>query len=639
MNKTGVRIAAVLSIVSCALLNATTEFRSPLSLYRGVMHWPLPHVKESWWYDVMYPEDEVESTWNVHTWSGTYYRCADKAFCDPCKKCEKTCVCGECKDKCPTDFKLSYPCRNKSTSKTTSLATLWFGRDCFRGEETFAGGRIDDTELLTNKNPFLAFARIFPRFDYNERGAVWGMHVDKRFGKEEKGRFGFRVSLPFKVIEIEQNSCKLEETLDDVIVEKTIQVDAQNQPNQVDYAYRLDFLSALNLPVPNPPSVVPVVRYGDGTLRTQVAGIDADGATPGTAAQDQDPPDQQKPPVYLMRRECGAIPCPPFRKKFDEVNGDGLPAGGASGLANDTIFHFKTDTDYASELGQDRCAQSELFLIPRRLSVEDEILNLANTIRDRIKAVVNDLMMGRETAVEFFRSACCIDLCKHERIHGLGNLDTEFYVGYGPEHWFVNFLTGVRFPTDKRLKDPHRVFFQTTGNNGHYEIKLGMEGGWMPFEWFAFKLDWTYNHAFRRHEFRAAPFKGATIRNIGPCIDTKVSWDYFVGHVDLNFFHPRNPDLGGVFGYELFAKREDNVRFDDCKKGCGSPTAVDCLGREKELDVKILEDRTNAMTHKLRGELFHRWNFCELFAGASHIVGGKHAMQESEAHVGVAIYF
>lgn len=103
-------------------------------------------------------------------------------------------------------------------------------------------------------------------------------------------------------------------------------------------------------------------------------------------------------------------------------------------------------------------------------------------------------------------------------------------------------------------------------------------------------------------------------------------------HGDLNFFHPYNQDLGCTIGYELFAKRKDHVEL--CAK-----TALDLLCNLQDLDACILEEDTNAMTHKIRGEIFHRWNYCELFAGASQIVAGKNAMQESEVHLGIAIYF
>jgi len=48
---------------------------------------------------------------------------------------------------------------------------------------------------------------------------------------------------------------------------------------------------------------------------------------------------------------------------------------------------------------------------------------------------------------------------------------------------------------------------------------------------------------------------------------------------------------------------------------------------------------TKAMLHKIRGELFHRWNFFELFAGGYQAVGGRDAMKESEGHIGFVVYF
>ncbi len=599
MNKC-LTIAALLSVLSSGMLYGTFEFRSPISVARGVMHWPLMPAYNAWWYDMM-PNDKEESKWNIHTWSAAYYRCADKAF-----------------------FNVE---KNQNTRKTTSLSTLFFGKEVFRGEEAFAGGTLaTDPILLAQTNPFLGFARIMPRFDYNEHGAIWGLHVDRRFGEDEKWHAGGKINLPFKVIEIEQNSnCKLEEIIGDVIRTRQLNLDIPDgiDATRIEFAARLDFVNSLirngTTLVRFPPDVVGITIAG----RQVVGDTDAD--------------TDDIPAAYVIKQDNGELPKAPFRRTPNDVTGAlGADGSGADGA---TLF-FQTNIDYQNNLFKNREAQGKVFLVSRQ--------NLNNVgvptddVNDGSRGIVTDLLEQlftssgafSETASEFFR-ARGIDLCAHERIAALGDIEAETYVGYGNrDNWFVDGIFGVRLPTGKKNKDSNRLFFQSTGHNRHFEVKLALEGGWMPYEWFAFKVDASFHHAFRRTEKRAALFKGATIRNIGPEIDTRVSWNYFIVHGDLNFFHPHNPDIGSVIGYELFAKRNDNVSFKDVT------TATDLFERDnQELDAEAFEKRTNSMSHKFRGEIFHRWNFFEIFAGASHIVAGRNVMKETEGHVGFAMYF
>ena len=65
----------------------------------------------------------------------------------------------------------------------------------------------------------------------------------------------------------------------------------------------------------------------------------------------------------------------------------------------------------------------------------------------------------------------------------------------------------------------------------------------------------------------------------------------------------------------------------------------DLLGNKQEVNAALLERDTKITSHKLRLSMFHRWDYCELFAGASRVVSGKNVMKESEVHLGLGIYF
>ncbi len=609
MNKS-IRVIVLLSMAVSGLLHATSEFRSPLSIQRGPMHWTLEPSYQAWWFDYMPKEYAgTDSLWNVYTWNAAFYRCANRAYIDPCD--------------------------NKSTRKTTSLSALWFGKDEFRGEEVFAGGIVNDPLLLSTSNPYLGFAKITPRFDYDERGVYWGIYVDRRFGKDEKWHAGGRISLPFKVIEIEQeNNVNFEETLGDAFQSNRITEEAGVDPVRTDYAVRMDLLRSLVIaeqtaPIADPPNTdpLPLLRFDAGDIPPSLKIGDNTITAPTKNETDE------VPAAYVTRNNCGELPAQPFRTPPADVFGP--LAGDGSGGANGAVLFFDSANvdGYVNQLFNNREAQGKLFITPRRNPGSTLTTQASEAVFNRIESVIQLLDLEDTEVSEFFRTNC-IELAAHERMAALGDLEVEGYVGYGDrQNWFADFILGARFPTGTKDSDPRRIYFQSTGHNRHYEIKLGLDGGWRPREWFAFEILWFYNHAFKRTEPKAAAFTGATVRNIGPIVDAKVSWDYFELLVNFNFFHPHNPDLGWVFGYELFAKRNDKVCF-----VCN--TATDLLGRENQpLDNCILENRTNAMTHKIRGEVFHRWNFFELFVGGSNIIAGRNAMKESEAHIGVAVYF
>ncbi len=629
MKKTVIRIAAFFGLAIAGIAYATSEFRSPLSVVEGhgAIHYPLKPVRNTHWFQTMQPKDHKERSWCVDLWAATYARSANKAFYDDELDCD------------------GKP-KNKSTTKKVSLSTLWFGidteKEAFRGGEAF-GAPISDPSVLTINNPitltdnnvYLGFARIFPRFDYNEQGLSIGAHIKWDLTKDKRWHAGHRITIPFKIIEIEQsNDCKLEETLEDVRALRPILGDV----SEVDSAYRLDFLSSLAATFSSGGVVTSgnFVDYGDGSTAANETKL---GDKVLTALTPQDSADQ--PPAYATRKNSGEVPNYPYVKSPAQVVGS-LAPDGSGGDENATLF-FAQNTDYKDGLGQDKDAQGKLWIVPRAGTGADGVIDTSfEEIQDQIELVICELGVEEsETAVEFFRTQCDIDLCPYERVVGLGDILTEWYIGYGPENnnYFADLVLGIRWPTGKKNTDPTHVYFQSTGHNRHFELKIGMEGGWRPCEWFALALDWSYFHAFERTEKKAAPFKGATVRNIGPTINAKVRWDYFIGHMNLNFFHPHNPDLGCVLSYEIFAKRQDRISL-ACSEGCGNDgVATDCLGQEVELDMSLLEKRTNSMTHKIRGEVFHRWNFFELFLGASQIIAGRNAMQETEAHLGVGVYF
>lgn len=616
MKKT-LKSIVLLSALYGGALHATFQFRSPLSLEdRGYMHWLLAPSDQAWWYEDM-PSQKTRTDWNIHFWGAGYVRSACSAFA----------ACGPCDD-------------NKVTRHTTTLGELFFGRAVFRGEDVFANGTFTTQELVQVNavNPFLAFARITPVFDYNETGAHIGVDFAKYLGTDDRYHIGGRAYIPYKIIEIEQDtSIELEETLADVFVTRIVMLDEGPIADQTEYAMRFDFLSTLNFQSTTTPSLmvtpVSVVRYDNPTAgEITVMGVQISGETAASAAA----ANTDFPAAYVTKSVDGTVPDLPFRKVPTQVAGALGPDG--EGVDGQTYF-FVTGGDYKNQLAQDRDAQGTLFLVPRSDPATGQLTPQAQSILTQVRTIVNRDLLPSEPASTFFLNNG-INLLAHECIHGVGDLAAEVYGGIGHyDDWFVDGIFGVQFPTGKRAENANRIFYQTTGNNGHLVVSLGLDGGWKPRPWFAFEIRPYFYHAVKRSERRAAPFKGQTVINIGPEIDVNVSWNYFVLRTDFNFFHPHNPDLGFMFGYELFAKGNDRVSLGSCIP-CNDPTTTDLLGRPNQpIDIEIFEHRTNTLTNKLRGQIFYRSGYFEIFGGGSQIVSGRHAMKESEGHLGLVIYF
>jgi len=604
-------------------LHASFDFLSPLSVQdRGYMHWLLAPADRAWWYDQM-PSQKEHTDWNIHVWGAAYTRTADRAFFDDC------------------------PCdNNRITRKTTTLSQLFFGQEVFRGENAFVGGTfagnpndpsVQATQVLVNSvNPFLAFARISPRFDYNEWGANMGVDFARYVGRDDRFHIGGRFNIPFKIIEIEQDaSCSLEETLGDVVATRIVNTDEDAIPDQIEYAYRYDFLSSLVFDTVTIPSgntaKAAVVKYNVPPAVPADTITITGAALTGAGVDESD----DVPAAYATKSCSGAIPTPPFKKSPNQVNGGSLPADGA-GIDGQT-YYFKTGVEYVDELATDRAAQATLFIVPRAVAAgtgEGNLTTAAESIYTNITQIIADDLLVSEPSSTFFLNND-INLTAYSRNVGIGDLAAEVYGGIGHyDDWFVDGIFGLQLPTGKRIKDVNQIYLKPTGNNGHVEVKLELDAGWKPRPWFAFEIRPAFVYACPRVEKRAAPFAGATIVNIGPEVEVDISWPYFVLRTDFSFFHPHNPDLGFSLGYELFAKGHDRASL-HCQE-----FATDLLGRANQpLSACNYESNTNSFSNKLRGQIFYRCHYFEVFGGGTQIVSGRHIMKETEGNLGLTIYF
>jgi hypothetical protein len=259
--------------------------------------------------------------------------------------------------------------------------------------------------------------------------------------------------------------------------------------------------------------------------------------------------------------------------------------------------------------------------------------NLLSTGALAIQAAINLAIANLDGSVADFLFENGIDFCDG-RNQGLGDFDLELYLGRNwgcdQEYW-TDLMFGVTFPTGDALCDCKQVLRQPTGNDHHFEIHGGFAAGWDACSWVKLMCDLQGFAVLSHNEKVAAPFKGATVKNIGPCVNADVKWSYLLGHIDLSFF--ASDCCGFDFGYELYHKGCDNICL--CQK-----TAVEFIDRgEQLLDASVLTKNTNRTAHKLRVGFFSLIGDCEIFGGWSHVVAGKNIGRETDWYMSMSVNF
>ena len=619
MNKKILSIVTALSLCGCTGLTAVTgQLVSQLSLQRGVIHYPLEGC-------------DPENPWQVDTWAAGYFRTACKAF-----------ICDECN-------------WDGSTRTTTDLSKLFFCKSSFLGEEAFAGGIL----TVPSGYPALSFSMITPQFEYNEAGVFIGMHAQKDIC-DTNWAIGWRASLPISRVEVQQrSSCGCggggsEEDFGNVVVRRQEFTNANDdgagpKMNNVN-GYRLDFLSSLQFI-----DGTPMVKYGDGTFDTSVANIPITLFT----QRGQEPIEAAIAPMYVLGAANGditnaiTIGTPNGVLEINNLGRNVGPADPANAAevalwtlnaagtnsnpdiaTNGDRMAFSQTVDYAAGLGLNRAQQRQWFLVPNSTggATDAVLIEEANAVQNAIDYVLNQMILTDATAITFFEKHG-VDFTSSDCVVGAGDLYTEWYGGYHKPGWYLDLLIGSKFPTGKKTCNAKLIYWQPTGNNGHFEFRGGLEGG-VHRKWFGLRGMATYTYVFDHTEMRAPAFEGATIKNIpaGNPVPARVHWGYFWGNVDVTLTHPKCSNCGLVLGYELYAKQSDRLCF------CNS-TAKDFLGYTHQLDDSILEAGTDTRLNKIRGEFFYRIGCCECFGGAYYSLAGRYAMKETEFHVGAAIYF
>ena len=561
-----------ISCLGAVILLEGRELRTPLSLWRGYAHYPINHY--------------CLSDWDYEVWGGGYYRESHDAF--------------SCKH---------------GTHKVP-LANLYFGSSRFKLAQAFANSQVN-----VPNNPWVSTSVIRPDIEYNEKGIMLGISTGKRCGASP-WRIGARARLPVRFVTVRQNSRTDQldgETLADVCCAKNETYSPQGNEVKDVFACRLDFLSALQDSTGNP-----LVNYVDpnNNNHISIAGIDATNANNS---------DTSGAKVHVIGRTNGTLP--PSNTNYGQVASvvNTLPLVPANGgISDNQRAQFSGNTVY-SPLAQNSVAQAQLFIVPTIIQTEDGSFDLATDART-IQTQIANLSKCIDPSLRQFLTTHNLSF-DTQHIEGLGDLNTEFYVGYDIDNcvWLEGHI-GIVFPTGKKINNTQKLLAQPLGNNGHFELRFGADVGWEARPWIKVKADSLYSFVLKRDEPVAAAFTGATVKNIGPCIITEVNWGYYLGHIDLTFLNPCNSCMGIDIGYELYAKQRDHICFSVSQ-------TRDFLGIAQPLDARVLERFTNVVAHKARLEFFYVQSCYNVFAGWTHVFAGKNAPRETDWYLGMGLEF
>lgn len=586
-----------------------TEFRTPLIGERG----PMRYIFEEW----------EEEDYGLKTWCAGYNREAHKAFLD-------------------------------HGTDTCNLSALYFGQSCFTLDKILPNSYAPlGTQYYS---PYLGVVKMCPEITYEERG----ISIGGRFAYpvyKNKGRIGLRGRVTFKKIEIEREDTgdETDDPLNEFLTGEVVTRESTSEAPATDVfarAVRMDFLQTIPYTAPGNP----ILEFNSNGAAFIV----------GNDAKWQLPEEDDRLAV-VIQAPAGTRPSSPDRllgiHEEDPTPAPiALPAAG--GVADGNQYYFNEGTNYsdlnvhAGTAAQQAAAQgrtSDLWLT----SVHAQNTNGG----EGFSVGSNKLWTVLDLALKNYQENIYSWLLdrgyefESDTRSGIGDTDIDlFYEHQFTDDFFGEAFIGVRIPTAGanvkccdtacdpccELYNPYRP---KLGNGGHWEIRLGGLLAWQPWSWMNVKLDGYWAFVLEAKEDMPAAFEGACVKNIGPCTTADVSWDYFVGNVDFNFFHPKTDAISGLLGYQFYYKTKDKIDF-----GCTqleswlgnayNETTETWDENLQTLSSKVAERRTKGIAHRVRFEKsirITRW--FELFCGGAYTFAGKNVPRELDMHLGCVITF
>jgi len=590
----------------------------------------------------------------------------------------------------------------KHGTNTHPLTSIMFNRESFKLQDAFGktDGKYNTEYFSEDYNTLNNTSILYPRVTYKEQAMNLGGRIDYPVYKD-KGRIGLRLNVPVKHVRMERDNDS------EMAVNGEQDVRIVNDPAKVEYLQDggtgavktidtyffpnlYNYSAVETLPVYDGANWLPLVQY-DTTSGVKMLDKNYYKQTmAGTAEATNYTKANPIPFVLVYNKNTNMLPfgrgnavmlqdnvrdssnelvftsggtddvkefilnantsaknkyyqTTTASQKADIYMGalKDLAADGSS-VSETELYAFKKGVDY-SQLSADY--KSHLWLATIQTTVDQG----QNRVEPKVYRAIDSLLDRYSQPVEEWLFENGFQFATHETT-GLGDSDLDvFYEHMFSTKWIGELNLGVKVPTGsssnrKYSGNPYRA---QLGNSSHWEIKVGGNVQWDAFKWMAMKLDLMYSFALERTEQRAAAFKGATVKNIGPRADADVDWSYFVGNFDLQFRHPKYSKLSSVLGYQLYYKTEDHISFKNSTTNLNS-----WFGQRWNTSTKAFEDFTvdldNSVARKNTQSIGHRVRFegswepkqyVDFFVGGAYTFAGKNIPRETDMHAGVNVKF
>jgi len=601
-------LIVLIATLFCGTLLAN-EFRSPLAA-RG----PMRYLFEQW----------DKDDYGLKLWSSLYARESHKAF-------------------------MSHG------FNTQPLSALFFNKADFWLNEIFPNSYADPATQYYS--PYIATTKISPRVNYTEKGITLGGCLSFPV-KNNRGRIGLRASVPFKRCELERKDDGDNQTdqLSEVMTADVIRVGNDNNvsyyENVLGRAIRLDFLESLNYTWQQE-SIINYANVADSNVK--IAGSDSHKAL-----------DSDSIIGSIIAVPFGIIPrwptyIPGIHKDRTQTALDSNAGNAVVGAGNyynfmenpTTANHYsplsvRLNTTPATKLAAQEKA-ADLWWVSAHakgsgLGGGDDGEGETQTARsNNLWHIIDNILMQYNSNTFGWLEDRGFEFQSTTKA-GMGDLDLDlFYEHMINDSLMGEVMVGMRFPTGGGNSYCGNPYIPQLGNGNHFEIKVG---GMLALEWSWYMntcLNAKYSFVLEGKEKRSATFEGASIKNIGPCTDADVSWQYFVGQLDFNFFHPKTDAISGLLGYEFYYKTEDNVTFSQrtMSSWLGQVYSGGAWGANPQtLSSGVMERNTESFGHKLRTESSFRISkWFEMYFGATYMFAGQNIPRESDGHIGFIVTF
>ncbi len=238
---------------------------------------------------------------------------------------------------------------------------------------------------------------------------------------------------------------------------------------------------------------------------------------------------------------------------------------------------------------------------------------------------------------------------------GLGDLTiTPYYDHVFSDDWSAGAYLHVSLPTGASNKTGTNPYKAILGNGNHVEVGGGAHVGWQALSWMNVRLDAMAAHALRGKEQIAAPFKGATIKGIGPVVSADVDYSFVKGSLDTTLTHPHAASLATTIGYDFVYKTKDNVSLasakmkfknlaDDANSWFGGKWDNGAGAFQEwspDLDPKVQSKDTERVQHVFRMESsWHATHHMSMFVGGSTVPFGQNATKMPTIYGGMNVKF